>query len=319
MSGGPPAPGTGVAFTRAGIYVPRMSDLLPPRLLDRIGDLELIARTVVRGFVAGLHRAPFRGAGLDFAGHRAYQQGDDPRHIDWRLFGRTDRHYVREYREDANLRAWLVLDATASMGFAEPEGLTKLRYAAIVAAALAHIMLGSGDAVGLATFGEGAHLLSPPRSRRGHLHDLLLALEALRPLGRAAAADALDRVTDALPRRGRIVLLSDLLADDDGAALVTAVARARARGDEVMVLRVLTPLEAGRRTAPAARWYDPETPGEGVPAALVEDGALAAAVDRYYASLAARLRAHGAEYFDLSTDEPVENALRRWVASRSAA
>jgi uncharacterized protein (DUF58 family) len=299
--------------------MPAHADLLPPRLLDRIGDLELIARTVVRGFVAGLHRAPFRGAGLDFAGHRAYQQGDDPRHIDWRLFGRTDRHYVREYREDANLRAWLILDATASMGFAEPDGLTKLRYAAIVAAALAHIMLGSGDAVGLARFDDAPHLIAPPRSRRGHLHDLLLNLESMRPSGRAGAADALDRVTDALPRRGRVILLSDLLEDDDGDGLVAAAARARARGDEVMVLRVLTPTEAGRRAAPASQWYDPEAPDIAVAAALIRNGALAATVDAYYAGLAGRLRAHGVEYAALFTDEPVENALRRWVASRSGA
>ncbi|HEX6362297.1 MAG TPA: DUF58 domain-containing protein [Albitalea sp.] len=291
-------------------------DLLPPSLLDRLGGLELIARTVVRGFVAGLHRAPFRGAGLDFAGHRAYQQGDDLRHVDWRLFGRTDRYYVREFREDANLRAWLIVDATASMGYAEPGGIAKLRYASIVAAALAHIMLGTGDAVGLATFGERVKLEAVPRSRRGHLHDLLVALERLRAGGRAGAADALDRAADALPRRGRIVLLSDLLEHDGGDRLVAAAARIRVRGDELIALRVLSPTEAGLRPAPAAAWYDPESPDHAVPAELVADTAFAARVRDYYDALARRLRSHGAEYVALSTDEPVENALRRWLAAR---
>lgn len=291
-------------------------DLLPPHLLDRIGGLELIARTVVRGFVAGLHRAPFRGAGLDFAGHRAYQQGDDLRHVDWRLFGRTDRYYVREFREDANLRAWLVVDTTASMAYAEPDGIAKLRYAAILAASLAHIMLGTGDAVGLATFGERVRLEAVPRSRRGHLHDLLVALERLRAGGRAGAAEALDRVADALPRRGRIVLLSDLLEDDDGAALIDAAARIRARGDELIALRILTPTEMGLRAAPAAAWYDPERPDLTVPSELQADDTFASRVAAYYDSLADRLRAHGAEYVPLSVDEPVEAALRRWIAAR---
>lgn len=295
-----------------------MSDsaLLPPHLLDRIGGLELIARTVVRGFVTGLHRAPFRGAGLDFAGHRAYQQGDELRHVDWRLFGRTDRYYVRQFREDANLRAWIIIDATASMGYAEPGGISKLRYAVILAAALAHIMLGSGDAVGLAGFGERVDLLAVPRSRQGHLHDLLLALEKLKAGGSASAAAALDRVADTLPRRGRVVLISDLLADDDGAAIVTAASRLMSRGDEVIALRPLTPTEAGRRAAAPARWFDPEAPAQTVAGPLGANGALATRVDAYYGSLAERLRAHGAEYVALSTSEPVETALRRWLAAR---
>jgi uncharacterized protein (DUF58 family) len=291
-------------------------DLLPPRLLDRLGGLELISRSVVQGFVTGLHEAPFKGAGLDFAGHRPYQQGDELRRIDWRLFGRTDRHYVREFREEASLHAYVVLDATLSMGFAEPDGIPKLRYAQILSAALAHIMLASGDAVGLATFAKDVRLCAVPRSRAGHLHDLLLELERSTAEGEASAADALERAGGALKRRGRVLLVSDLLSRDDGERLVEAVGRLRARGDEVIVLRVLTPTEGGKRAGPAARYYDPENPGLGVTAALVENGTLAARVDAYYASLARRLEERGAEYVPLFTDEPLESALRRWIATR---
>jgi uncharacterized protein (DUF58 family) len=291
-------------------------DLLPPHLLDRLGDLELIARTVVRGLVSGLHRAPFRGAGLDFAGHRPYQQGDELRHVDWRLFGRTDRHYVRQFREDANLRAWIVVDATASMGYAEPGGVAKLRFAVILAAVLAHIMLGSGDAVGLASYGEEVRLHAVPRSRRGHLHDLLIALERLQARGRTGTALALDRVVDSLPQRGRVILISDLLEEDDGAALVASAARLRARGDELVVLRTLTETESGLRAAAAAQWFDPESLDHVVPAALDGSGELARRVESYYDAISQRLGSHGVEYVALSTAEPLENALRRWIAAR---
>jgi uncharacterized protein (DUF58 family) len=292
------------------------ADLLPPQLLDRLGGLELVARSVVQGFVSGLHRAPFKGAGLDFAGHRPYQQGDELRRIDWRLFGRTDRHYVREFREDASLQAYVVLDSTESMAYAEPGGVSKLRYAQILTAALAHIMMASGDAVGLATFGAEARLRAVPRSRAGHLHDLLLELERLAAAGSSSAADAIEHAGGALKRRGRIVLVADLLEDDDGKRLVEAVGRLRARGDEVIALRVLTPTEAGRRAGSAARYFDPERPRLGATASLVADGTLARRVQAYYASLAARLTERGAEFVPLFTDEPLELALRRWIASR---
>ncbi|MGH7506376.1 MAG: DUF58 domain-containing protein, partial [Longimicrobiales bacterium] len=189
-------------------------------LLERLGGLELLARTAVHGFLSGLHRAPYRGAGHDFFGHRAYQQGDEPRHIDWRLYGRSDRLFVREYREDANLQAYLVVDTSLSMDYAGEDGVTKLRYAQVLAGALAHIMLAAGDAVGLASFGEGARVHVAARSRRRHLHDLLLELERLRPGGDDSAAGTLDLVAGVLRRRGRIVVLTDLLEDDDARVTV---------------------------------------------------------------------------------------------------
>lgn len=154
---------------------------LPPGLLERLGGLEVVARTVVRGFQAGVHRSPLRGAGEDFARHRDYQQGDDVRYLDWKLYARTDRLYVREFEERSNLQAYLVVDASASMEYAGAGGVAKVRYASYVAAALAHLMLGAGDAVGLAASGRSGGLLVAPRGRKGHLHELLLSLERLTP------------------------------------------------------------------------------------------------------------------------------------------
>lgn len=295
------------------------SDFLPPRLLERLGGLDLIARTVVSGFQTGIHKSPHRGAGEDFAKHRDYQQGDDVRYLDWKLYARTDRLHVREFEERSNLQAYLVVDTSASMDYAEPGGVTKSRYAAFLAAALAHLMLRSGDAVGLALAGAEARLLLPPRSRRGHLHDLLLHLERAKPAGTGNAADALDRVGGAMKRRGRVILISDLLEDDDGAALVASAGRLRARGDEVIILRVLTPAESGERAPGAGLFFDPEKPSQELPATPESDAGYVRRVTAYYDSIADRLRERGVEYVPLSTAQPVEEALVAWANLRRGA
>lgn len=292
------------------------SDFLPPRMLERLGGLGLIARTIVSGFQTGVHRSPHRGAGEDFAKHRDYQQGDDVRYLDWKLFARTDRLHVREFEERSNLQCWIVVDTSASMDFAEPEGVAKSRYAAFLAAALAHLMLRSGDAVGLATCGADPKLLLPPRSRRGHLHDLLLHLERIRPVGAGTAADALDRVGGAMHRRGRVVLISDLLEDDGGDALVTSAGRLRARGDEVIAMRVLTPAESGERAPGAGLFFDPEKPARELAATPDADAGYRRRVTAYYDAIADRLRERGVEYVPLTTAQPVEEALVAWANRR---
>lgn len=295
------------------------SDFLPPKLLERLGGLDIIARTVVSGFQTGIHKSPHRGAGEDFAKHRDYQQGDDVRYLDWKLYARTDRLHVREFEERSNLAAYLVVDTSASMDYAEPGGVTKSRYAAFLAAALAHLMLRSGDAVGLALAGAEPRLLLPPRSRRGHLHDLLLHLERMKPAGTGTGADALDRVGGALTRRGRVVLISDLLEDDNADALVASAGRLRARGDEVIIMRVLTPAESGERAPGAGLFFDPEKPQQELAAAPVADAGYARRVTAYYDSIADRLRERGVEYVPLTTAQPVEEALVAWANRRRGA
>ena len=292
------------------------TDFLPPHLLERLGGLEMIAKTVVRGFQAGVHRSPLRGAGEDFAKHRDYQQGDDVRYLDWKLYARTDRLHVREFEERSNLQAYVVVDASLSMDYAGEGGVSKLRYASYVAAALAHLMLGAGDAVGLAAFGAEARLLAPPRSRKGHLHDVLLHLERLKPAGAESAAEALDRVGVGMRRGGRVVLVSDLLEDDDGAALVAAAGRLRARGDEVAVLRISTPEELGEAAPGPGLFFDPERPSREIAAAPKLDSGYAARVAAYYDSIADRLRQRGVEYVPLTTARPVEEALAGWLHRR---
>lgn len=293
------------------------SGFLPPGLLEGLGGLDLIARTLVHGLVSGLHRSPFRGTGEEFARHRAYQQGDEVRHVDWKLYGRTDRLFVREYRERSNLRAYLVVDHSLSMGYAGADGVSKLRYASYAAAALAYLMVSAGDAVGLATFGGSDDLRVPARNRRGHLHEIFLHLERLAPGGAGGAARALDQAGDALRRAGRIVLISDLLAEEKG-ALEASVGRLRARGDEVVVLHVLTPEETGERPPQAGLFFDPEHPSGEIPADPGSDPGYVERVRTHFAGVEQRLRGFGAEFVSVTTAVPVERALLSWLSGRRA-
>lgn len=293
------------------------SELLPPELLEGLGGLDLVARTIVRGFISGLHRSPFLGSGEDFSRHRPYQQGDDVRRLDWRLYGRTDRLYVRLFEEESNLQAFLLVDASESMGFAGDAPVKKLRYAQFVAAALAYMMLRGGDAAGLASSGHETQMHVPPRNRPGHLHDLLLALERLEPGGAQPASEALSEVGGALRRRGRIILLSDCLEDDDGAALLGAVGRLRARGDEVIVVRIASRAELGETGLTSARYFDPEAPDEVVDAVPELDSGFRERVAAYYDRLRRGLEEAGAEYVPLTTSTPLVTALGRWLLARS--
>ena len=288
------------------------ADLLSPDLLEGLGGLEIIARQIVAGFISGLHRSPFIGSGEDFSRHRAYQQGDEVRRIDWRLFARSDRLFVKQFKETSNLQAFVLLDTSPSMAFgADPD---KLRYAVYLAAALAHLMLRAGDAVGLAVTGEqGARLLMPPRNRRGHLHQFLLELEKSSTGPVSSLRESVDAMGQALRRQGRVVVISDFLETE---GLLDAVGRLRARGDEVLGFRVSTPEELGLRTLGRARFFDPERPGTEVAAAPDLDQGFKARVATWYETLAGGFRERGAELALLTTRDPIAKALRAWVGTR---
>lgn len=289
---------------------------LPPHLLDRLGGLDLIARRLVSGLVAGQHPSQARGTGEEFVRHRPYQQGDPLRRLDWRVYGRTDRLYVREYRAESNLQAYLLVDSTLSMEYSDSRGVSKRRYAAFLAAALAHLMLRDGDQVGLASYGQTVQVHLLPRQRVGQLHDLLRVVDGLQARGSVSGAQAVDRIAASMRRWGRLVLISDLLEEDGGDALVAAIGRLCARGDEVIVLRPLTPAELGEESLGPAVLFDPEQPDFRVPAVPASDSGYARRVAEYYERIARRLEAHGAEYVPLSTALPVEVGLTTWLRGR---
>jgi uncharacterized protein (DUF58 family) len=212
------------------------AQFLAPEVLARISSLELIARTVVEGFISGLHRSPFLGFSTDFAEHRQYMPGDDIRHLDWKLLARTDRLYIKKYQGDTNAQVHLLVDSSASMGYASG-AVSKLQYAQYLASSLAFLGIRQHDSVGLIAFDEDLVEHVPPRSRSGQLRTILGCVERLQPGRGTALSNRLHRIAEMLTRRGIIVLISDLYEEPE--ALIAGLEHLRFRGNEVIVFHVL--------------------------------------------------------------------------------
>jgi len=210
---------------------------LDPALVERLNHLQLSARSVVEGSTIGLHKSPLKGASIEFRQHRQYVAGDEPRRLDWRVLGRTDRPYIKEYDEETNLRCAILLDCSGSMAYgAEPFG-TKFDFAAKLAASLAYLMLGQTESVGLATFGWRLDAWLPPHGGHAQLSRVIEILERSTARGESDAAAAMHQVADRLGRRSLVILVSDLFAPV--ARLREGLARLRHERHEVIVLRVL--------------------------------------------------------------------------------
>ena len=213
---------------------------LDPAVVSRLKSMDIKARLVVEGFVSGLHRGPYKGFSVEFAEHRQYMPGDPIRYVDWKVYGKTDRFYVKEYEEETNLRAYLILDASGSMGYSS-DGITKLEYGCYLAASLAYLMLKQQDSVGLLTFDTKPRKYIPPRSAKKHLHVLLKELANLTAHEETDLGQSLHELAQRVKRRGLIILISDLL--DDVERVVRGLKLFRHRKHEVIVFHVLDPYE----------------------------------------------------------------------------
>jgi uncharacterized protein (DUF58 family) len=285
-------------------------DLLDPTEVARLGGIEIVAQGVVEGYLAGLHRSPFRGFSVEFTEHRAYQPGDELRYLDWRILARSDRLFVKQFEEETNLRAMILLDSSRSMAWrGNPEGLTKHEYAQRLAAALGLILLRQRDATGLITFDEVVRVVVPARVKTGQWRRLVRGIvTAVEGHGTAAEA-ALRHVTSLLARRGLVVLLSDLLLDRTLA--LTALRYLRHRGHQVVVLHLMDAAERELAGPPEVRFRDPETDETLVVRPRELARAYRLTVQREIAAWRAACRRHGIAYHDVTTDQPFGHVLRR--------
>lgn len=304
----------------------RRADLFDPASLAALGRIEIVARWIVDGFMSGLHRSPRKGFSVEFAEYRPYQAGDDLRYIDWKIAARSDRWVIRQYEEETNLRASIVLDVSRSMvwsgsslpSFARvagaPEPLTKLAYAERLAAALALLMLRQRDAVGLVRFDDRIRSAIPPRMRHGQWRRIISALEE-QGSGRASSAPAaLDQAARLINRRGLIVLISDLLMDMPD--VERAMRGLRAVGHDVTVLHIMDPAERDLPASGEALFVDPESE-LAVPASIADvRAAYKNTVDEVIGEWRSMLGGLGIGYEVVSTDEPFGVPLRRAFAAR---
>jgi uncharacterized protein (DUF58 family) len=282
-----------------------------PKVLARIGNLELMARTVVEGFINGLHRAPFFGASIDFAEHRGYVAGDDIRRVDWRLYARTDRYYVKQYEADTNTNLSVLFDISKSMGFGS-RGVTKLEYGSFVGACLAYLAQRQRDRVGIITFDSDIVVHVPPSAK--HFNNTLQTLDRAKAERPGRLVEPLSKLAEHFKRRGILVLISDFYEEPD--AILEAIKPLKFLGNDLIVFHVLDPAELDFGYDDASSFEDLET-GEQlpvVPQSLAQE--YRALVRAHIAALATKFSEHRIDYTLLNTSEPLDRALFSYLSSR---
>lgn len=289
--------------------------LLDPKVLAAIGRLDLVARTIVEGFLTGLHKSPYHGLSQEFAAHRPYIAGDEIRRIDWRVYARTDRLYVKESEEETNAPVRLLLDTSASLRYA-PRDVTKLDYARYLVATLAYLATRQGDRVGLVCFDEEVRNLLPARGGKRHLQTILLALENLESGGQTRLGATLLRQASQWKRRGLAVLISDLY--DQPEEIVEAVARVRRARHDVLVFHLLDRAERFLEGRGTYEFRDLET-GETILADTDRiRRAYVESLERSCAYFRRELERTGADYAELDTSEPLDKALAIYLRRRKS-
>lgn len=303
-----PAPAPDSSLTRA--------DLADPTALAGLGGIELVAKAVVSGFLMGLHRSPKRGFSAEFKESRQYRPGDDPRYLDWRMFGRTDRYYVKQFQEETNLRAELVVDASASMAWSsDPLALpSKLWYACHLAACVALVLLRQGDSVGSIAYHDRPTARVRARGGRRHWRKIAAGLEALEAGGGSRAEGALREVAARLNKSGLVVLVSDLLVNSE--ETITALRYLHHRGHEILVFHLLDPGERDLPATPEARFRDPETGAESLVNVADVRIEYRTAVNEAIREWRHALGPSGIDYHVVGTDEPLTLALRAALGKR---
>ncbi|OFW44871.1 MAG: hypothetical protein A3J29_06790 [Acidobacteria bacterium RIFCSPLOWO2_12_FULL_67_14b] len=286
---------------------------LDPAIVARLGTIDLKARTIVEGFLTGLHRSPYKGFSVEFAEYRQYIHGDDLATLDWKVFARSDRHFVKKFEEETNLTCHLLLDISRSMAYGSG-GITKLQYGSYLTGALAYLMHRQRDAFGLIAFDDRISALLPASARSGHLRAVLLALERLKIGAKTDVAKPLNDLAAAVRKRGLVVLVSDLL--DDPVRVLDGLKHFRYRGTDVIVFHILDPYELEFPFEHAARFRDMETADEvmAVPRAVRQDY-----IDRLQELIATyrrELGLAGIDYCLLDTSKPLELGLMSYLMTR---
>jgi uncharacterized protein (DUF58 family) len=294
---------------------PRSHRFLDPVALSRLGGLELVARLVVEGFISGLHRSPYQGYSVEFAEHRQYMPGDDIKHIDWKVYGKSERYYVKKFEEETNLRAYILLDISGSMGYGSRE-MTKLEYACYLASSLTYLMLRQHDHVGLALFDGSLREYIPPRGDPSHLRLITAKLEAVSPGNETSLGDAIHELARRIVRRGLIILISDLL--DDPQSVIRGVKLLRHSKHEVIVLHVMDQAELTFPFEGSVIFRDLETGQDLNTDADSLRNEYLRQVEEFLLTYKNGCGASSVDYVLMDTSQPFDHALSAYLSGRRA-
>jgi len=293
---------------------PAGQEFLTPESVSRLSRLDLIARLVVEGYITGLHKSPYHGFSAEFAEHRQYMTGDSLKYLDWKVYGRTDRMYVKRFEEETNLKSHIILDISGSMGFRDRGAMTKLRYGSVIAAALAFLMIRQRDSVGLVTFSDTMRRYVPTRSVQSQLTEILKVLSTSEPVGQTVTGDILHTLAERISARGLVVLISDLIVDPD--ELLFGLKHFRHNGHEVLVFHILDPMELDFEYSSDTRFVDMET-GRTLTTQPwhIRDG-YRDLQEKRHTTMVRAMHDISVDYARFTTDVPFDRALSEYLAKR---
>jgi uncharacterized protein (DUF58 family) len=287
---------------------------LQPEVVAKLSNMELVARLVVEGFITGLHKSPYHGFSVEFAEHRQYMPGDEIKHIDWKVYGRTDRYYIKQFEEETNLKSYIILDASRSMAYSSNGKMTKLEYASYIAAALAYLMVQQRDAVGLSVFDEKIRTYMPPHATKSYLKEILRHLELLEGSSKTGTAQSLHEIAERIKRRGLVIILSDLF--DKPNEVTAAFKHFRHKKNEVIVMQVLDPLERSFAFGSDAVFKDMETAEELTTQPYHIQKAYQQEMRKFIESYKKECREHNIDYVLLDTATPFDVGLFEYLGKR---
>ena len=286
---------------------------LTPEIISKLDNLSLKARMVVEGFIVGLHKSPYHGFSVEFSEHRAYGNGDEIKHIDWKLFGKTDRFYIKQFEEETNLRAHILLDQSNSMKFGSNE-ISKLEYSKMLSASLAYLMIKQQDAVSLTLFDEKIRDYIPPRSKSNHLKVLLSKLDKIKCGNDTQTSNVLHKTAEMIKQKGLIILISDLI--DNPEDIITGLKHFRYKGNEVIVFHILDNQELNLNYNENIRFQDLETREEIITQPWHINKDYKESVSSFCKNYKENFLINHIDYVPLLTNQPLDLALAEYFIKR---
>jgi len=289
---------------------------LKPEVIRQIARLDLRARFIVQGYLQGLHASPFHGFSVEFSEHCKYTAGDDPQHIDWLVYAKTDKYYVKKFEAETNITGYLAMDLSQSMGYTYRQQLTKFEYSTCLAAALCYLMIHQNDPVGLITFDQRVRKTLAPRSKRQQIGNVLSILANLQPTGKTDLARSLQQIAAMLRHRSLVMLMTDLLADPE--PVIASLRRLRYGGHDVILFHILDEAELNFPFDGLVELHESETDQAVVVEASGHRASYLEAVEAFRNTYRRECRQSGIDYVGLDTSTPFDRALSEYLLTRRA-